>query len=192
VFSGTRWSFDGEAGLAVLTAERIQRNETAIIEQCRRFRAAEMAYRALPGKGVPGFASKIRSAPGQHDGLVWQGTGDEDGSLLGPLFAAAAYAERAPGEEPAPLFGYYFKVLTAQGIHAPGGAQDYRANGLLLNGFALIAWPAAYGVSGAHSFLINHLGSLYRKDLGSQTADAVERLAVFDPDPSWEKLRAVE
>ena len=120
------WRFDGEAGAKELAARRIRRNETAAIELCQRFLKAEYAY---SGKSASrSFAAKIRSTPGRHDGLFWQAAGEEDESPIGPPFAAAAFAERKPGDGTRPLFGYYFKILSAQGANAAG--------------FALVAWPA--------------------------------------------------
>ena len=186
------WRFDDDAGAAELTARRIRRNETAIMELCRRFREAEFVFRQLGHEQSQAFAQKIRSTPGQHDGLVWLERGEEDESPLGPLFAAAAFEDRGPGGEQRPLFGYYFRILTAQGPDAPGGALDYRVNGTLRKGFALVAWPAEYGVSGQHTFLINHLGDMYRKDLASDTGRLAEEMTVFNPDRSWTRFEGWE
>ena len=181
------WQFDDAAGSRELTVRAMRRNETAVAEQCRRFREAEFEYLALASTGGAGFAGRIRSQPGQHDGLFWDaGNGDE--SPMGPLFAAAAFAERQAADGTRPLFGYYFKILAAQGPDAAGGALDYRTNGQLRKGFALIAWPDRYGVDGVHTFLINHFGDLYEKDLGDATGAIAGMTAVFNPDSSWSKV----
>lgn len=185
VFTDSGWRFDGEAGLAALTVRRILQNEIAVVEQCRRFREAEFTYLGMPRGGTPAFAERIRSTPGRRNGLFWSKNGKDDESPLGPAFAAAAAAERHPGEQPRPLFGYYFKILTAQGPAATGGTLDYHTKGRLHKGFALIAWPAEYGVDGVQTFLMNHFGDVYQKDLGPDTARLAEATKVFNPDPTW-------
>jgi hypothetical protein len=185
------WRFDGEEGSSELAIRRIRRNEIAAVELCRRFREAEFEFRGSDRDGPPAFAQKIRSTPGQHDGLVW--FHDEvDESPLGPPFAAAEFSERRLSGQMQPLFGYYFKILVAQGPAAPGGALDYRVNGRLSRGFALIAWPARYGVDGLRSFLINHFGDVYQKDLGAGTGGLAPAVAAFNPDPSWTRLEGYE
>ena len=188
VYTGSGWRFDGDAGLAELTARRIIRNEDAIVTLSQRFREAEFLYAGTAWSGGRSFASKIRSTPGKRDGLFWTGEGEEDESPLGPGFAAAAYEEQEPGEQARPLFGYYLKVLTAQGADANGGELDYVTDAGLRKGFALIVWPAEYGVGGIRSFMINQLGYVYQKDLGPETAHVAESMAVFNPDASWRRL----
>lgn len=185
VKTGSGWRFDGNAGFSELTKRRISRNERAVVDLCQAFRDAEFSYLSSGKREVAAFAQRIRSTPGQHDGLFWSDVGEEDESPLGPLFGAAAFDERQPGETPRARFGYYFKILFKQGPDAVGGALDYRVNGRLSRGFALIAWPAEYGAEGIRSFLINHTGDIYYKDLGEGTARVVESMAVFNPDRSW-------
>lgn len=192
VFTDSGWRFDGDAGLAELTTRLILRNEMAIVELCRRFREAEYTYLGMAHDQAPAFAERIRSTPGQRDGLFWTIEGDDDESPLGPLFAGAAPAERRAVEQPRPLFGYYFKILTAQGPDAPGGAVDYYMNGRLRKGFALIAWPAEYGAGGMRSFMMNQFGVIYQKDLGPQTARLAESISVFNPDPSWGRFKGYD
>ena len=181
------WRFDAEAGALELTARRIRANEIAVLEQCRHFRDAELAAYAERRDGVSNYAARARSTPGAHDGLFWSGANDEDVSPIGPSFAAA-FMEGQAAEPPVPLFGYYFKILTAQGSDAPGGTADYRVNGQLRNGFALVAWPARYGVTGVRSFLINHLGDVHQKDLGPDYTHAAGTMGVYNPDSSWTKV----
>jgi hypothetical protein len=188
VKTNSRWHFDGDAGSAELTTRRIRRNEAAALEQCQRFREAEFAYFAAGYGANPSFTQKIRSAPGQHDGLFWSEAGEEDESPVGPPFAAAAFAERKPGDGTRPLFGYYFKILVVQGPEAAGGPLDYRVNGRLRRGFALLAWPAEYAVDGVQSLLINHFGDIYEKDLGVDTGRLAETMTAFNPDRSWRKF----
>ena len=158
----------------------VDRNEAAAVESCQNYVDAQLAYfrSSHRADGYLAFAEKIRSSPGAHDGLYWDPDVAGDESPVGPKFAAAAAAELNPGEA-SPHFGYYVKILLAQGPEAVGGARDYRVDGRLISGFALIAWPAEYGVTGFRSFQINQLGEVYAKDLGSGTArncDADDRL----------------
>jgi hypothetical protein len=192
VHTGSGWRFDGDAGRAELTARRILRNENAIVSIMQRFREAQFLFAGSSGKGAGAFASKIRSAPGKRDGLFWSGEGEEDESPLGPGFAAAAYVERQQGEQARPMFGYYLKVLTAQGADADGGELNYVTDEGLRKGFALIAWPAEYGVGGSRSFLVNHLGHIYQKDLGPDTARVAETMALFNPNAGWRRLEPIE
>lgn len=178
------WRFDEEAGVREVTARRIQANEIAALEQCRRFRDAELTAYAERRAGGYNYAAKARSTPGKRDGLFWS---NEDESPIGPSFAAA-FVELESGEPPVPHFGYLFKILTGQGPDAPGGSADYRVNGQLRNGFALIAWPAHYGAAGVRSFLIDHLGDLHQKDLGPDTARTAESMSIYNPDSSWSRV----
>ena len=188
VRTGSGWRFDEDAGAQELAARFIRRNEAAIVDACRQFREAQYAYLAVPRESGRTFAARIRSTPGRRDGLFWSADGEEDESPLGPPFAAAAYLEQQDGESPRPLFGYYVKILTAQGPAAMGGALNYRANGGLRRGFALVAWPAEYGVSGFRSFLINHFGDVYQKDLGPESARIAEGMSAFNPDRGWRRV----
>jgi len=182
------WRFDDDVGSKELATRRIRRNESAAIELCQRFHEAQYAYFRMAQGGVRSFSQKIRSTPGQRDGLFWSDGGEKDESPLGPPFAAAAFAERQPIEGARPLFGYYVKILSGQGPDAAGGALDYRTNGRLRKGFALIAWPAEYGIDGTQSFLINHLGDIYQKDLGAETGRIAGTMMVFNPDRSWRRF----
>jgi hypothetical protein len=185
------WRFDEAAGARELTARRIHANEIAVLEHCLRFRDAELAVYAQRRDGNYSYAAKARSTTGKRDGLFWSGANDEDQSPLGPSFAAA-FLERETGEPSVPHFGYYFKILTAQGPDAPGGTTDYRVNGQLRKGFALVAWPAQYGVAGVRSFLINHLGDLHQKDLGPDTAHAAGTMSIYNPDGSWSRVHTYD
>ena len=182
------WTFDDIAGNAEVQRRRTRRNETAIVELCQRFRDAEFEYFELFSPGSAVFADRIRSTPGRRNGLFWSNPGGEDESPLGPSFAAAAFGELSHSEGLHPLFGYYFKILTAQGPKAVGGALDYRVKGRMRAGFALIAWPARYRIDGVRSFLINHLGDVYQKDLGPATRHEAECMTVFNPDRTWSRL----
>src|SRR5207302_2906215 len=81
--------------------------------------------------------------------------------------------------------GYFFKILKGQGAAAPLGRMNFVVNGVMIGGFALIAAPAEYGVTGVKSFMVSHDGAVYEKDLGAKTLDEFQRMELFNPDPSW-------
>ena len=133
---------------------------------------------------------KFASSPGKHDGLYWPVAAGEEQSPLGPLVAdaqAAGYALGKTPEKPAPYYGYYYRILTGQGPHAPGGAYDYIVNGHMIGGFGLVAFPAQYGVTGIMTFIVNHDGGVYQKDLGPNTTSIAEKMKLFDPSSGWTK-----
>jgi hypothetical protein len=177
------WRFDDE-GSVEDTTRCIHCNEIAAVELCRRFREAEFTYFEMEAT----FARKIRSTPGKHDGLVWSGKGEEDESPMGPVFAAAAFAEQQPHETPQPLFGYYFKILRARLAYSQGGALDCGDNCRRSDGVEFVAWPAEYHVDGLLTFVIDHLGDVYQKDLGPDTIRMVEKMTAFIPDHSWRRV----
>ena len=191
VKSQAGWRFDTRQGEKEILARRIGRNELAAITVCLAIVDAEREYAALDvdGDGLPEYARKFVSAPDKRDGLFWQTTADEPLSPLGPLLAAATkegYA-RAVSSPLAPYHGYFYKILTRQGKDAPGGAYDYLVKGKMIGGFAVIAYPARYGASGVMSFLVNHDGVVYEKNLGNDTAAIATRIKAFDPDASWKR-----
>ncbi len=183
------WRFDGAAGSQEVVRRRIRQNESAAADLCLQYVEAQLAYSTGDhGRGEFVFAQRIRATPGHQDGLYWSGEGLEDQSPEGPLFAAAAYAEPRPSDTTHPYFGYYFKILLGQGPDAIGGALDYQVAGELVRGFALIAWPAEYGVTGTRSFLINHRGTVYERDLGLDTPHIAAAMTDFNPDPNWTQV----
>jgi hypothetical protein len=193
VKEGSGWRFDGVAGKEEVADRAIGRHELGAMAACMDFVMAQLDYVAADhdGDGVLEFAQKIISSPGAQDGLYWSNARGEDMSPLGPFFArAAANAESAMArnEKPEPLFGYYYKVLTRQGPNAKGGARDFVADGNLLGGFGLVAWPAEYGKSGIATFVVSQLGEIYEKDLGSDTA-RVATATAFDPDGTWKRVK---
>jgi hypothetical protein len=165
----------------------IDRNESNAVDACLSYVDAQFTYfwSAHRPDGQFAFAEKIRSASGMRDGLYWPLDAAGEESPMGPKFAGAAAAELNPGEAH-PLFGYYFKVLWAQGPQAFGGARDYRVGGRLIAGFALVAWPAEYGVTGVRTFQVNQRGEVYAKDLGAGRSAAT--MTSFAPDRTWAKV----
>ncbi|MHC2336486.1 hypothetical protein ACVIW0_005775 [Bradyrhizobium sp. USDA 4454] len=181
------WSFDADAGRREILYRRIGRNELAAIQTCLAYVDAQNEYAEKDrGEGVGAYAQRIVSRPGKTDGLFWRD--DKDPSPLGALAAQAAAEGYKVGEQPEPYHGYYYRILKAQGSDAPGGALNYVVKGKMIGGFALVAWPAEYGNSGVMTFLVNHAGTVYQKDLGSRTDFLAKRMIVFDPDHTWKKV----
>ena len=191
VKDGGGWHFDSAAGRNELLARRIGRNELATIEACKAFVDAQREYAAVDrGDGILDYAQRFVSTPGKKDGLYWPAKAGEQASPLGPLFVKAQAAGYTPGKSPPPqaFNGYYFRILTGQGPAAKGGAYSYLAHGKMMGGYALIAYPASYGVSGVMSFMVNHDGVVYQKDLGPNTNTAAAEIKVFDPGPGWKPV----
>lgn len=186
------WRFDTAAGTEEVLARRIGRNELAVIEICRAYVSAQRAYARTGHDGRPPgrYARSFRSNPGTQSGLYWPAGRGEPRSPLGDLVAAAAQEgyELGSGQAPAPFHGYYFRILTAQGPAAPGGAMDYVKDGEMSGGFALVAWPAQYDATGIMTFLVNGEGIVSEKDLGPDTATAATAMARYDPDPTWRRV----
>ncbi len=181
------WFLDGQAGVEEITYRRVGENELGAIAFCRGFEAAQRDYAAEGHDGDPAgvYAFKLLSDPGLHNGLYWPVSEGEPPSPAGPFVAAAAAEGYRRSESRTPYHGYYYRMLYRQGTHAAGGARDYFKDGLLTEGFALLAWPADYGVSGVMTFMANQDGTVYQKDLGEDTEAVAESLDAFDPDPSW-------
>lgn len=182
------WRFDGEAGVDELIYRRVGANELGAIAVCRGFVDAQIEYASEGRDGdVPGiYALKLVSDSGLHNGLYWETAEDEPPSPAGPFVASAAEeGYRFGGDTRKPYHGYYYRMLYSQGPNANGGARDYFKDGLLTEGFALVAWPADYGSSGVMTFIVNQDGVVFQKDLGEDTATAVESIQSFDPDSSW-------
>jgi hypothetical protein len=189
-----RWLFDTGAGEEELLNRRIGRNELATLQVMRGYVDAQREYasRDRDGDEVLEYAQKLRSSEGTHDGLYWPPGPDGEISPLGPFVAyaqGAGYGLRETNDDddeiPGPFHGYYFKILTRQGKHAPGGKYDYIINGNMIGGFAMVAWPASYGDSGIMTFIVNQQGRVFQKDLGSKTGKLAASMKVYDPDPTW-------
>jgi hypothetical protein len=187
-----RWFFDTAAGKEELLNRRIGRNELETLTVVRACVQAQREYASheRDESEVLKYAQKIVSSPGLKDGLYWSPDLDGEISPLGPLAAdaeAAGYRKHLKNMDAAPqaFQGYYFKILTRQGKHAPGGKYDYVINGNMIGGFALVAWPAEYGQSGVMAFMVNQKGRVYQKDLGPQTAKIAGAMKSYDPDQTW-------
>jgi hypothetical protein len=180
-----KWQLDSSSGRFEILARRIGRNELNAMEVCRGYAEAQLEYAqgARDGDRLLKYAQKISSTPGKQDGLYAEGIRD---SMVSRAFAEAAAADVANGgKRSEPYHGYYFRVLKSQGPDAGGGAFDYVVNDKMIGGFALVAWPAEYGVSGIRTLIINHEGVVYEKDLGAGTALQARQMTRFNPDRSW-------
>ena len=191
VRQGEVWHFDTQAGMDEILNRRIGRNELHTIDVMLVYTDAQREYACMARNGGgKEFARKFASTDGMKDGLYWPAEEGELESPFGPLIARATgegYAGGLDQTPPEPYHGYYFKILKAQGEHAHGGAFDYVADGKMVLGFALIAYPAKYGASGIMSFIVNQEGVIYEKDLGKDTATAAAAITAFDPDDTWYK-----
>jgi len=175
------WYFDTNTGKQEILFRRIGKNELSAIQACHELVAAEKEHYAGAHPGEAGqYAPKFVSASGQPDGLyhpVENGTPE-----IGPLLAQA-------GEARTPFHGYYYRILTGQGRHAPGGAKDYIVDGKMTGGFAFVAYPAQYRSTGVMTFLVNQDGTVYERDLGPKTDTIATSIKKFDPNPSWRKVK---
>jgi hypothetical protein len=181
--TGDRWFWDIEEGKAEVRRRTIGANELNAIDICRGYVEAQRAYAETDWdkNGVFEYAKRIVSSEGSRDGLYWPG---EDSPVAAP-FARAVAEGYKPGDTPKPYHGYLYKVLPRQGSDAPGRTQEYVVKGFMIGGFALVAWPAEYGVSGIMTFLVNHDGVVYEKDLGPQTSTLAKAMTRFNPDRTW-------
>lgn len=187
---GNAWRFDAREGAQELLDRRIGRNELDTIQALRALVEVQDEYARTAGRqgALRAYARRFFSTPGQRDGLYWASAEGEAPSPLGPLAAAASeggYSRRGAGEAPRPFHGYLFRMLEGQGPAARGGEMDYVVNGRMIGGFAVLAIPAQWGVSGIQSFLVSHQGQVYQANLGPQTAQIARGITRFDPGPGW-------
>jgi hypothetical protein len=180
-----KWRFDTKSGKREVLARRIGGNELDAIALLRGYVEAQQEYASVQhdGSGMLQYAQKSLSSPGKQDGLCWK---NPDGTFGGPFgdevaeAVAEGYSDRTK-----PYNGYYFKILTAQGPAAPKGARSYIVKGAMIGGFAMVAWPATYDVTGIQTFMVNHDGLVYQKDLGPETATLAPQIKAYDPDKTW-------
>src|SRR5271165_3538855 len=186
VNKGNSWYFDTEAGKKEILYMRIGQNEMSTIRVCQELAAAEREYYSTQHNE---YAQKIFSDEGQHNGLYWKAANGEPQSPIGPLVASAVaegYAKSQDGA-PTPYRGYYYRILTRQGKHNPGGAKGYIVNGKMTGGFAFVAYPAEYRSSGVMTFIVNEFGVTYQKDLGKKTDALARAMKEYNPDSSWQR-----
>jgi len=194
VKKGDGWVFDTDKGKEEILNRRIGQDELDAIQVSLAYVDAQREYamKSRDGGGLRGYAEKFRSDPGKKNGLYWEAKAGEEQSPLGPFAARArseGYGQNKPSDKPVPYHGYYYKILTAQGKDAPGGARSYILKGKMIGGFALIAYPAEYDNSGIMSFIVNHEGKVFQKDLGKNTASAAAALKEYNPDKTWAEVK---
>lgn len=193
VRTASGWEFDTAAGRREILDRRIGRDELAAIEVCRAYVEAQRAYAeqlAEAGK-QRAYAQHFISRRGRHDGLYWPTRGAEPQSPLGPLVAQARASGYTPGKARGrhhPYYGYYFRILTAQGPRAPGGAHSYVIKGRMTGGFALLAYPATYGDSGIMTFIVDRDGIVFQRNFGPHTAAIAAKIRAYDPDANWNPI----
>ena len=186
---GHKWIFDSKKGHDEILFRRIGRNELDAIQICEGFVEAQKEYASdiHDGSGVNQYAQKIISTPGKQDGLYWQ---NPDGTPAGPISEAIARAiqEGYSPSQPSGYHGYIFKVLKGQGPAARLGQLDYVINGIMIGGFALVATPAEYKVTGVKTFMVSYDGIVYEADLGSSSRKMVEAMERYNPDATWQRV----
>lgn len=186
VKTGSSWRFDAQAGKNEVLARRIGKNELSAVQASLAIVDAQREYaRGHNAGGLPEYARKFVSSPGMRDGLYWETVAGETPSPLGPLAARAAAGARGGV---VPYHGYLFRMLDAQGRHASGGAYSYVLDGRMVGGFAVVAYPAKYGVSGIMTFMVNHDGVVYEQNLGADTARIATGMKMFDPGKGWQQF----
>jgi hypothetical protein len=175
------WKFDTKAAPEEMRVRRIGRNELAAIQVALAYTDAQKEYHQTDwnGDGVLEYAARGLSTPGKRDGLYWASLPGEPESPLGAEFADAKVGQ--------PYHGYLYRILTAQGANAPGGAKSYLKNGRLTEGYALVAWPAKFDDTGVMTFIVNQDGIVYQKSLGPNTDALARAIKSYDPDASWQK-----
>ena len=187
-----QWRFDMDEGKFEVLARRIGANELDAIAVCSGYVESQFKYAEEDhnNNNVREYAQRFVSSPGKQDGLY---SPDAPNALVSPISIrikeAAAEGYTKDGDKPVPYHGYYFRILKGQGPNAAGGAKDYLQRGLMIGGFALIAWPAEYGSSGIKTFLVNQDDIIYEKDLGPGTGKVAQAITKFNPDRTWRVLR---
>jgi len=192
VKKGDQWFFDTKAGKEEILNRRIGENELSTVQTLLAIVDAQREYAMndRDNDGLLEYAEIFRSDPGRKNGLYWKTNPGEEPSPLGELVAdarAEGYGRTGLKQGPIPFHGYYFRILKKQGKHAAGGAFDYVVKNNMIGGFAVVAYPAVYGSSGVMTFVVNHEGVVYEKDLGKNTAKTAKAMNSFDPDQTWKK-----
>jgi Protein of unknown function (DUF2950) len=193
---GSGWAFDTAKGKDEVINRRIGRNELNAIQVSLAVVDAQREYamKDRDGDGILEYARRFRSEPGKKNGLYWEAKPGEEQSPLGPLFAQAQKAGytlkgSGAGHTTAPYHGYFYKILEAQGKNAPDGAYSYLVKENMIGGFALVAYPADYGNSGVMTFIVNHDGKVFEKDLGKDTVSLVQKTKEYNPDKTWTEVK---
>jgi hypothetical protein len=183
-----KWRFDSKEGREEILFRRIGANELDAIQICRGFVEAQKEYASEvhDDSGVNQYAQRIISTPGKRDGLFWQNADGTPGGPIGEAVARAIQEGYSPSN-PSGYHGYYFKVLKGQGPAAPLGQLDYVIEGIMIGGFALVAVPAEYRVTGVKTFMVSYDGIVYEKDLGPDSLNIVKNVERYNPDKTWRR-----
>jgi hypothetical protein len=195
VKKGQSWVFDTEKGKQEILNRRIGENELFTIQACLAVVDAQREYAIKihdnDKSGLLEYAQKFISDPGKRNGLYWEAKAGEPESPLGPIMTQAAGEgyRLKPSATPVPYHGYYYRILTAQGKDAPGGAYSYLVKGKMIGGFAVVAYPAEYGNSGVMTFIVNHDGKVFQKNLGKNTAALAKSMKEYNPDKTWTAVK---
>jgi hypothetical protein len=189
-----QWVFDTAAGMEEILNRRIGQNELDTIQAMLAIVDAQREYamKVREGNGIRKYAQKFKSDPGKKNGLYWETKEGEEPSPMGPLVAEGrqeGYFKNGSAVGPQPYHGYFYRIITAQGEHAGGGAYDYIVDGNMIGGFAVVAYPADFGNSGVMTFIVNHDGVVYQKNLGESTEQQAKEMKLFDPDKTWAKAQ---
>ncbi len=179
------WRFDMVAGAEEMRIRRIGSNEAAAMQVSLALYDAQKEYASTYRDGLLQYAQMIKSSPGKQDGLYWP---TREGEQPSPLGALVAKAKAANTKKDQGYHGYHYRILTAQGKDAPGGARDYVVKGHMIGGFAVLAWPVKYGDTGVMTFMLNYQGVIYQKDLGPETAAEAAKIKLFNPGEGWKKV----
>ena len=181
-----KWYFDAKQGRQDILYRRIGANELDAITVCRGYVSAQIEYASAvhDDSGINQYAQKIISTPGKQDGLYWK---DADGKSAGPIGEPVAKAiEEGYSSKYEGFHGYYFKILKGQGKDAPNGAINYVIEGVMIGGFALVAVPVEYRVTGVKTFIVSYDGVVYQKDLGKDSLEIVKKMELYNPDKTWQ------
>jgi len=194
VKKGQSWVFDTEKGRQEILNRRIGGNELFTIQACLAVVDAQREYAMKihdnDKSGLLEYAQKFVSDPGKRNGLYWEAKAGEPQSPLGPIMTQIkSEGYQKPSGTPVPYHGYYYRILTAQGKNAPGGAYSYLVKGKMIGGFAVAAYPAEYGNSGVMTFIVNHDGKVFQKDLGKNTAAVAKSMKEYNPDKTWTEVK---
>jgi Protein of unknown function (DUF2950) len=179
-----KWYFDAKQGRQDILYRRIGANELDAITVCRGYVSAQLEYAQTPHDGINQYAQKVISTPGKQDGLYWK---DADGKSAGPIGEPVAKAlEEGYTSKKEGFHGYYFKILKGQGPAAPNGAINYVLENVMIGGFALVAVPVEYRVTGVKTFIVNYDGVVYQKDMGPNSLEIVKKMELYNPDKTWQ------
>jgi Protein of unknown function (DUF2950) len=193
VRDGRAWYFDIDLGNEEILDRRVGRNELGAIAVCEGYVQSQMEYasKGQDGNSNGTYAQQFRSDPGKQNGLYWAIEKGQPESPIGPLVASAAteISSQQPAGTPTPYYGYFYKILTAQGPDASGGTKSCTVDGKLTQGFALIAYPTKYGSSGIMTFFVNQDGVVYQQDLGEKTGELAPQVTAYNPDSSWQQAQ---